>query len=83
MAASELERYSNKRKIEEMLNEDEKLDPALVAFWGIEDNEAQVSDQDGQSQRPSRCRRRALPLAQRLGIYGAACRYGGDRCEGR
>ena len=52
-AASELERYSNKRKIEEMLNDDEKLDPDLVAFWGIEDDEAQAGDQVVQGQLPS------------------------------
>jgi hypothetical protein len=39
-AVAELERYSNKRKIQDILNSDELLDPDLVAFWGLIEGDA-------------------------------------------
>ena len=45
IAARELGRCTNKRKIEDLLNDDELQDPDLVAFWGIEDEASHGYDQ--------------------------------------
>ena len=53
MAAYEIGRYTNKRKIEELLTEEELRDPDLVASWGIDEEERDRHDFGGPGEHPS------------------------------
>ena len=72
-ASQLLKAAGNKRKIEEMLNVEERRDPDLVEFWTNEVEEVQRGELDGEAGSPTTLEQEALQPGQSPQVFKKRC----------